>query len=78
MLMYETITDYIPYSDTGGSNVIAMVNKIISGARLLFPKLTSKYGPGYDQAVAIVNSCHSNNQDDRPSFTSLITSLKSL
>jgi len=79
--MYETITNYTPYSDTGGSNVIAMVTKIISGAKLVFPKLTNKF-PGCDQAVsqavAVVSSCHSNNQHDRPSFSNIILSLKSL
>ena len=81
MLMYETVTEYVPYSDTGGSNVIALVHKIISGAKLVFPRLTSKYQgheQGIKETISIINSCHSNTQDQRPSFSDLISLLKSL
>ena len=79
--MYETVTEYAPYSDTGGSNVIALVHKIVSGAKLMFPQLTNKY-PGHEQdikeAISIITSCHSNSQEERPPFSDLVSSLKSL
>ena len=79
--MYETLTDYVPYSDTGGSNVIALINKIVSGAKLVFPKLVNKYQvheQGIKEATSIITSCHSNGQEERPSFSDLVSSLKSL
>ena len=79
--MYETLTEYIPYSDTGGSNVIALMNKIVTGAKLVFPKLINKYRvPEQDikEATSIITSCHSNGQDERPSFSDLVSSLKTL
>lgn len=79
--MYETLTEYVPYSDTGGSNVIALVHKIISGAKLVFPKLVNKY-QAHEQAIkeatSIITSCHSNGQQERPSFSDLVSNLKSL
>ena len=79
--MYETVTEYIPYSDTGGSNVIVLVHKIVSGAKLAFPRLTNKYQgceQGIKEATSIINNCHSNSQEQRPSFSDLTSSLKSL
>lgn len=79
--MYETVTGYVPYSDTGGSNVIALMHKILSGARLVFPRLTSKY-PGHEEgikeAISIITSCHNSSQEEQPSFGDLASSLKSL
>ena len=79
--MYETLTEYVPYSDTGGSNVIALVTKIVSGAKLVFPKLANKYQgheQGIKEATSIIISCHSNGQERRPSFSDLMSLLKPL
>lgn len=79
--MYETVTEYVPYSDTGGSNVVVLMYKIISGAKLVFPQLTNKYQSheqGIKEATSIINSCHSNSPEDRPSFNNLTSSLKLL
>jgi len=79
--MYETITEHVPYSDTGGSNDFALMNKIVSGAKLVFPRLNNKY-QGHEQeikeATSIITSCHSNSQEARPSFNDLTSSLKPL
>jgi len=81
MLMYEMLTEYVPYSDTGDSNVIALVTKIISGAKLVFPKLANKY-QGHEQAIkeatSIIISCHSNGLEQQPSFSVLMSFLKPL
>ena len=81
MLMYETVTEYVPYSDTGGSNIFVLIHKIVSGAKLVFPRLTSKYQgceQGIKEATSIINSCHSNSQEQRPSFSDLTLTLNSL
>ena len=79
--MYETLTEYVPYSDTGGSSVVVLVHKIISGAKLVYPKLAIKYEvheQAIKEATSIITSCHSNARQERPSFSDLVSSLKSL